>query len=162
VTRNNAESIHIAAIIEKVQQAIVHTQGLGSLPVKQATLTLKQLDQKMVGVGLSGTILSIAAAIEGKHQESESNSLQLTFSPPPARPEMLAQRWNPEEDVAEAIQTINAVKQSLATAQNGALGFQVTGAQLELNFVVTNDGTINIVWEGEYHREVTNTLVLTF
>ena len=68
-TRDNPESVELNAIITKVQRAIVAAQTSDSLPIQTVDLTLKNLDQKVVGVGLEGTLLAFKAAIEGKHSE---------------------------------------------------------------------------------------------
>src|SRR5579859_815276 len=99
-TRNNDESIELNAIITKVQHAIVAAQTSDSLPIQKVDLTLKNLDQKVVGVGLEGAILAFKAAIEGKHTEQSTQTVAVTMTPPTKpKGEMLTAPHIAEADV---------------------------------------------------------------
>jgi hypothetical protein len=161
-TRHNDESAELNAIITKVQRAIVAAQTSDSLPIQKVELTLKNLDQKVVGVGLEGAILAFKAAIEGKHSEQSTQTVTISMTPPhKPKGAMLAAPPIAEADITELLRTINAVRAGLQSAHENPLGFTLSTATASIDFVVKNDGTVSIVWEGEYDHEQTNTLTLT-
>ena len=123
---------------------------------------MKNLDQKVVGIGLEGGALAVKVAIEGNHSEQSTQTVTLTMKPPQKlKGEMPTARHPVEADVIELLRTINAVRAGLQSAAENPLGFVLSTATASIDFVVKNDRTISIVWEGEYVHEQTNTLTLT-
>lgn len=150
----------LKAVKDAVQQAnVARTDPGRDLRVTEIQLTLNVVTSVDYGgrVEFQVPFIGMKLSIGRNVTKSDTQTIDVTLVPPDLR-EYHEVRAGVEDVLVKAIQTVRSV---VAAAADGDEPFVLKTSSVELEFAVTEEGSITLGFEGKLSDEITHTLRLS-